>query len=112
MSAFAATGGQLFKAISVNGNGDNALGISVANQSARVIAMVLIPTADVTLTIKSDTGGGAAALSGAMPIKAGVPYFWNFNEAGWLQTASGKDLNLFTGAGVALNGNLVYQSIL
>jgi hypothetical protein len=109
-SAFAATGGELNIAVSVSANGDNALGVAVAGKKVRLLSLVLTAASAVTLTLKSDTGGGATALSGGMLVTTAL-FILPMNDAGWCDTAAGKDLNLFTGSGVALTGIAKVQII-
>lgn len=104
-------------AVNVNGSGDNTIvAAPVNNAIIRVIGFSLIPTAAVTVTWKSGTGGGATALAGPVALTApgwhparSVPFAGGYNSASALfDTAPGQALNLNLGANVQVGGFVDY----
>ena len=83
----------------------------VAGKSIRVLGYVIVATTPVTAQWSS----GATALSGAMPLIAGVPVVCPAapmvvaGRAAYLETISGDDLKLTLGAGVQVSGHLEYE---
>ncbi len=53
--------------------GDNTIVAAVAGKLITVVALLLVSTGTTNITVKDGTGG--TALSGAMPLAAGVPLF-------------------------------------
>jgi hypothetical protein len=109
-----AIGSPQYATISAAGNGDNTVVAAVAGYRIVVLGYVLVGSGAVNATWKSDTGGGAVALSGAIPLGAqtvvtapAIPATSD-SDAGYMQTASGKALNLNLSGAVGVFGHLSY----
>lgn len=97
--------------IDVAGSGDNQIVAAVAGKKIRVLSMFFIAGGAVDAKFQSDSGGGAADLTGALPLAANGGASLPFNPHGWIQTEAGKKLNLNLGAAVQISGSLTYALI-
>lgn len=97
-----------FAAISAASSGDNSIVAAVASQKVTVLAYAFVASSAVTITWKSDVGGSATALSGAMAIAANSGVSVPYSPTGYFQTASGKALNLNLSGAIQVSGYVVY----
>lgn len=66
--------GQVKQAVvSFTTTGDNTIVAAVAGKLITVVALLLVSTGATNITVKDGTAG--TALSGAMPLSAGIPLF-------------------------------------
>ena len=96
-------------AIDVAVNGDNTLVAAVTGRAIRVVSVVLVPAAAVT--IRFESGAGGTALSGQMNLAAYDIFVLSRNEDGWFETASGALLNLELSGAVSVDGALTYVEV-
>lgn len=101
--------------VSVNTSGDNTLVAAVTGATIHVVGYVLVAAGTVNVTFKSDVGGGATNLTGAMPMAANgsliapvSPRTPAGHHDGWFAAGAGLALNLNLSAGVAVTGHLSY----
>jgi hypothetical protein len=82
----------------------NRLVTNTYSAALRVYQLYFTVASDTTVQFFSAT----TALTGTMTVKAGNDYVFQFSPVGWLETASGEDLNVTLGGGVQMSGSLVY----
>lgn len=92
-------------------SGDNQIIAAVAGKKIRVLSMFFVAGGAVNAKFQSDSGGGAADLTGALPLAANGGAALPFNPHGWIQTEAGKKLNLNLSAAVQLSGSITYALI-
>lgn len=80
----------------------------VSSKKLRIISGFLTVAADTTIKFQS---GGSTDLTGAMTVKAGGGFVWNFNPTGHFETASGAKLNMVLGTAVQVSGGLTYVEV-
>ena len=93
----------LYAKVTEAGSGD--LIAAVTAKIIRVLGVFLVAAGSETIKFQSD---GSVDLTGTMSLIIGVPFVLPVNQYGWLQTASGKKLNLVQGGSVQISGGLVY----
>jgi hypothetical protein len=105
--------------VSTNTSGDNSIVSAVSGYAIRVIGYVLTAANAVNVTWKSDTGGGAVALTGALQFTftttgSVAPLVVPESQPGgrgWFQTAPGKALNLNLSGAVQVNGHVLWELV-
>lgn len=102
----------LFVSVAVASSGDNSVVTGVTGKKVRVLGghLTMVGTA-VTIQFKSDTGGGATALTGAMAVAQNGSIPLPFNPFGHFETAKAKDLNISLSGAQSVTGFLVYQLV-
>ncbi len=95
--------------INVAGSGDNTLVAAVTGRTIRVLSVVLVPAAAVTVRFESDADG--SPLSGEMPLAANAVFVLPHNQLGWFETVVAELLNLELSGAVAVDGILVFQTV-
>jgi hypothetical protein len=92
-------------------SGDNQLIAAVAGKRIRILSMFFVAGGAVNAKYQSDSGGGAADLTGPLPLAANGGASLPFNRYGWLETQVGKKLNLNLSAAVQISGSITYALI-
>ncbi|HKS27836.1 MAG TPA: hypothetical protein VJS44_08455 [Pyrinomonadaceae bacterium] len=90
-------------------SGDNTLVAAVTGKSIRVLNIVLIASAAVT--VRFESGAGGAALTGQMQLAANGGFAPGFDPFGHFQTAAGELLNLELSGAVSVDGWLTYVEV-
>lgn len=80
----------------------------VASKRIRIVSMLVMAAADVTLTLRS---GGSTAISGVLPLLAKSGFVLPYNPVGWFQTASGEKLDAVLGGSVDVDGFFTYIEV-
>jgi hypothetical protein len=95
-------------AISFTTTGDNTVIAGVAGKVITIVSMVLVSTGTTNITVKDGTGG--TALSGAMPLAAGVPLVLPPDPTvDWYQSAvAGNNFVLNQSGAVQISGTVWY----
>lgn len=92
-------------------SGDNQVIAAVSGKKIRVLSMFFVAGGAVNAKFQSDSGGGSADLTGAIPLAANGGATLPFNPHGWIQTEVGKKLNLNLSAAVQISGSITYALI-
>jgi hypothetical protein len=94
--------------ISTAAAGDNTIVAAVAGKLITMVALLLVSTGATNITVKDGTGG--AALSGAMPLAAGVPLFLDEkSDLDYYSTSNvANNLVLNNSAAVQISGTVWY----
>lgn len=95
-----------FAVVNLSASGD--LLALVSGKRIRVVSMLVMAAADVTLTLRS---GGSTAISGVLPLLAKSGFVLPFNPVGWFQTASGEKLDAVLGGSVDVDGFFTYIEV-
>ena len=90
-------------------SGDNEFIAAVSGQAIQVHGLVLTAAGAVTLTLQSDAGGGAVALTGPMTLATGVPLALPLSDVPYVETGAGKRLNGALSAAVYVDGVIWYR---
>lgn len=93
--------------IDFSGTGDNTLVSAVAGRSVRVYHLILVVSADTSLTFKR----GSTALTGAMAMLANGSIVLDFQEQPWFETADGEALVLSQSGTAQVSGQVGYTQI-
>lgn len=96
-----------FAAISESTAASNEIVAGVASKSIRVISVVLVCAAAVTVTWEDEDGTN---VSGAMSFPDNGGYSLE-NDAGLFQTIPGKGLHLLSGGAVQVSGHISYIEV-
>lgn len=80
----------------------------VSGKRIRIVSMLVMAAADVTLTLRS---GGSTAISGVLPLLAKSGFVLPYNPVGWFQTASGEKLDAVLGGSVDVDGFFTYIEV-
>jgi hypothetical protein len=95
-------------AISFTTTGDNTIVAAATGKLITVVALLLVSTGTTNITVKDGTGG--TALSGAMPLAAGVPLILKVDSTvDWYSTsAAANNLVLNQSGAVQISGTVWY----
>jgi hypothetical protein len=89
-------------------SGDNTAIAAVAGARFRVLGVSVNAVAANLITFKSNT----TAISGVMPLAAGVQMLMPYTEHGWFETAVGEALTLNQSVASAVGGQILYIKLL
>lgn len=90
-------------------SGDNTLVAAVNPKKIRVLSVLLVAAAAVT--VRFESGAGGTALTGQMNVIANGGFVLPFNPKGWFETASNTLLNLELSGAVSVDGCLSYVEV-
>lgn len=90
-------------------SGDNTLIAAIASTKIRVLQVVLIAAAAVT--VRFESGAGGTALTGQMQLAANGGFSSGFCPAGHLETNAGELLNLELSGAISVDGWIVYVEV-
>lgn len=100
-----------FATIAASSNGANSLVAAVGGKKIRVLAYNFISNGTVNAKFQSDAAGTPVDLTGNKYCVANMGIAATFVPVGWFESGSGKTLDLFLSAGVAVGGELVYVEV-
>jgi hypothetical protein len=89
-------------------SGDNSAIAAAAGARFRVLAVSVNAVAANLITFKSAT----TAISGVMPLAAGVQMVLPYTEHGWFETAIGEALQINQSAASAVGAQILYIKLL
>jgi len=98
-----------FLAINVASSGDNTLVAAVASKKIRVLSVVLMTGAAVT--VRFESGAAGTALTGQMEIGANAGFSSGYCPVGHFETAVNTLLNLELSGAINVDGWLVYVEV-
>lgn len=98
-----------FASINASSLGDNTLVPAVVGKKIRILSMLIIASAPVTIRLES--GAGGTELSGPKPLIASSGFVVPYNPAGWTETGVNTLLNLELGAAVQCGGMVTYIEV-
>jgi len=93
--------------INISASGDNTVVAAVTAKKIRVVGVMFICAADVTVQVKSLATSKIAAMS--YHANGGVALWWP--EGFWVETASGEALVFALGGNVQVSGSLNYVEV-
>lgn len=85
--------------------------ISAVSASTQIVVVSLFIVVTTAVTVQFKTSTGAVAVTGAMPFGANGGISLPYNEHGWFRTATGDDLTMTLGSGVAVAGGIQYVAV-
>ncbi len=90
--------------VSFSASGDNVIVAAVSGQSTRVHRLYFVADGATAVTMKR----GSTALTGAMPLAAGVGIFLEFSSEPWYQTGVNEDFVIASSMPVQVSGAIEY----
>lgn len=90
--------------------GDNTLVAAVTGKKIRVVSLALVASGGAN-SVRLESGAGGTALTGVMALAANGQLVWQYNPAGWCETAAAALLNLELSAALSVAGLLTYVLI-
>ncbi len=89
---------------------NNTLVAAVTGKKIRVVQLVLVASGGAN-NVRLESGASGTALTGVMNLAANGQLIWQYNPAGWCETAAAALLNLELSAATSVAGVLGYVTV-